>query len=68
MALDKLTAPLLRVPLLAGLTPLQLTEIARQAERIALAPMDPGEYELRLVATDRARGHKAQERVPFTIE
>jgi CRP-like cAMP-binding protein len=35
MALDKLTAPLLRVPLLAGLTPLQLTEIARQAERIA---------------------------------
>jgi VWFA-related protein len=40
----------------------------RQAERIALAPMDPGEYELRLVANDRARGHQAQERVPFTIE
>jgi CRP-like cAMP-binding protein len=34
MAIDKLVAPLLRVPLFAGLKPLQLTEIARQAERI----------------------------------
>jgi len=34
MAFDKVLAPLLRVPLLAGLKPLQITEIARQAERI----------------------------------
>ena len=34
MAIDILVAPLLRVPLLQGLTRLQLTEIARQAERI----------------------------------
>ncbi len=35
MAIDKVIAPLLRVPLFSGLKPLQLTEIARQAERIA---------------------------------
>ena len=35
MAIDKLVAPLLRVPLFMGLRPLQLTEIARQAERIS---------------------------------
>jgi len=35
MAIDKMVAPLLRVPLFAGLKPLQLTEIARQAERIS---------------------------------
>ncbi|NJM30699.1 MAG: cyclic nucleotide-binding domain-containing protein [Rhizobiales bacterium] len=35
MAIDKVIAPLLRVPLFAGLRPLQITEIARQAERIA---------------------------------
>ena len=34
MAIDRLVAPLLRVPLFAGLRPLQLTEIARQAERM----------------------------------
>jgi CRP-like cAMP-binding protein len=34
MALDKVVAPLLRVPLFAGLKPLQLTEIARNAERV----------------------------------
>jgi CRP-like cAMP-binding protein len=33
MAIGKLVAPLLRVPLFAGLKPLQITEIARQAER-----------------------------------
>ena len=37
MAIDKLVAPLLRVPLFCGLKPLQLTEIARQAERISLS-------------------------------
>jgi CRP/FNR family cyclic AMP-dependent transcriptional regulator len=34
MAIDRLVAPLLRVPLFAGLKPLQLTELARQAERL----------------------------------
>jgi CRP-like cAMP-binding protein len=34
MAIDRLVAPLLRVPLLAGLKPLQITELARQAERV----------------------------------
>jgi CRP-like cAMP-binding protein len=34
MAFDKVVAPLLRVPLFAGLKPLQLTEIARRAERV----------------------------------
>ena len=33
MAIDRLVAPLLRVPLLAGLKPQQITELARQAER-----------------------------------
>jgi CRP/FNR family transcriptional regulator, cyclic AMP receptor protein len=35
MAIDKLVAPLLRVPLFAGLKPFHITEIARRAERIA---------------------------------
>jgi CRP-like cAMP-binding protein len=35
IAIDKVVAPLLRVPLFCGLKPLQVTEIARQAERIA---------------------------------
>jgi signal-transduction protein with cAMP-binding, CBS, and nucleotidyltransferase domain len=34
MAIDRLVAPLLRVPIFAGLKPLQITEIARQAERL----------------------------------
>ena len=34
MAIDRLVAPLLRVPLFAGLRPLQITEIARHAERM----------------------------------
>jgi CRP-like cAMP-binding protein len=34
MAIDRLVAPLLRVPILAGLKPLQITEIARQSERL----------------------------------
>ena len=35
MAIDKVIAPLLRVPLFSGLKPLQLTELARHAERVA---------------------------------
>ena len=34
MAVDKVVAPLLRVSLFAGLKPLQITEIARHAERM----------------------------------
>ena len=34
MAIDRLVAPLLRVPLFAGLKPLQITELARHAERV----------------------------------
>jgi len=33
MPIDRIVAPLLRVPLFVGLKPLQITEIARQAER-----------------------------------
>jgi VWFA-related protein len=40
----------------------------RQAERIATEPLDPGPYELRIVATDRATGQKETERVAFTLE
>ena len=35
MAIDRLVATLLRVPLFVGLNPLQITELARQAERVA---------------------------------
>ena len=35
MAIDKVIAPLLRVPLFSGLKPLQLTELAHRAERMA---------------------------------
>lgn len=38
MPIDKLVAPLLRAPLFAGLKPLQITEIARQAERHRFRP------------------------------
>jgi signal-transduction protein with cAMP-binding, CBS, and nucleotidyltransferase domain len=34
MSTDRLVAPLLRVPLFAGLKPLQITELARLAERV----------------------------------
>lgn len=34
MPMDRLVAPLLRVPLFVGLRPLQITELARQAERV----------------------------------
>ena len=34
MPVDKIVVPLLRVPLFAGLRPLQISEIARQAERM----------------------------------
>jgi signal-transduction protein with cAMP-binding, CBS, and nucleotidyltransferase domain len=34
MGMEKLVAPLLRVPLFVGLRPLQITELARHAERV----------------------------------
>jgi CRP/FNR family transcriptional regulator, cyclic AMP receptor protein len=62
MAIDKLVAPLLRVPLFAGLKPLQLTEIARQAERISFRPGakittagEPGDGAYLIVAGEAVR-------------
>jgi len=40
----------------------------RVAERIALDPMAPGRYELRVVATDKKTNEKAVRRVAFSIE
>jgi CRP-like cAMP-binding protein len=40
MPIDEHLAPLLRVALLQGLKPLQLTEIARRAERVTFEPGD----------------------------
>jgi CRP-like cAMP-binding protein len=40
MAIDALLRPLLGVPLFQGLKPLQLTEIARRADRIVYKPGD----------------------------
>jgi CRP-like cAMP-binding protein len=40
MSMDKLVAPLLRVPLFVGLRPLQITELARQAERVKFSRGD----------------------------
>jgi CRP/FNR family cyclic AMP-dependent transcriptional regulator len=34
MAIDRLVVPLLRLPIFAGLKPLQITELARQGERM----------------------------------
>jgi CRP-like cAMP-binding protein len=38
MPKDRLVAPLLRLPIFAGLRPLQITEIARNAERVKFRP------------------------------
>lgn len=40
MAIDALVRPLLAVPLFHGLSPLQITEIARRAERVVYRPGD----------------------------
>ncbi|MFT3732650.1 MAG: cyclic nucleotide-binding domain-containing protein [Hyphomicrobium sp.] len=40
MAIDALVQPLLALPIFRGLTPLQLTEIVRRAERIIYRPGD----------------------------
>jgi CRP-like cAMP-binding protein len=38
MPVDEFVAPLLKVPLFQGLKPLQLTEIARRAQRVVYSP------------------------------
>jgi CRP-like cAMP-binding protein len=48
MAIDALVKPLLALPLFQGLTPLQLTEIVRRAERIIYRPGDV------IIAEDKA--------------
>jgi signal-transduction protein with cAMP-binding, CBS, and nucleotidyltransferase domain len=40
MTMENLVAPLMRLPLFAGLKPLQLTEIVRNAERVRFWPGD----------------------------
>src|SRR5262245_62056232 len=40
MAIDSLVKPLLRVPLFQGLKPLQISELARRADRIVYKPGD----------------------------
>jgi len=40
MAIDNLVAPLLRLPIFAGLKPLQLAEIVNRAERLRFWPSD----------------------------
>ena len=62
MAIDKLVAPLMRVPLFATLKPLQLTELARHAERIAFRPGstittagEPGDGAYLIVSGEAAR-------------
>ena len=62
MAIDKLVAPLMRVPLFATLKPLQLTELARHAERIAFRPGstittagEPGDGAFLIVSGQAAR-------------
>ena len=72
MAIDRLVAPLLRVPLFAGLKPLQLTELARQAERVKFRRGDvitkagePGDGAyLDRVGAGRARRHRRTSKPP----
>jgi CRP-like cAMP-binding protein len=62
MAIDALVKPLLNVPLFQGLKPLQITEIARRAERVVykagetiIAEDDTGEAAILIVAGDAVR-------------
>ena len=62
MAIDLLTKPLLSVELFKGLKPLQITEIARRAERIVYRPGDKiieegtsGEAAILIVSGDALR-------------
>jgi hypothetical protein len=42
--------------------------VSRQAERIALQPLAPGSYELRIVVKGREASERAERRVIFTLE
>lgn len=62
MAIDQLVQPLLGVELFQGLKPLQITEIARRADRIVFRPGDvivaedtTGDAAILIVAGDAAR-------------
>ncbi len=75
MAIDKVIAPLLRVPLFCGLKPLQLTEIARQAERIAFRRGSaitqagtPGDGAYLIVSGDAVRMPELRSDAPEPIE
>ena len=75
MPIDKVVAPLLRVPLFAGLQPLQLTEIARHAERIKfrrgaviIRAGEAGDAAYLIVAGRAERMPDAASRVPEPVE
>jgi VWFA-related protein len=57
---------------LVGVTPThplaEAPDARKWSERIALDGFPPGEYELRVVATDAATGQKAERRVSFRVE
>ena len=57
---------------LVGVTPKheleETPEGRRFSERIALEAFPPGDYELRVVATRRRAGQKAERRVSFRVE
>jgi CRP-like cAMP-binding protein len=62
MPVNPIVAPLLRVPLFSGLKPLQITEIARQAERVRFRPGaivvrdgDPGDAAYLIVSGEAER-------------
>jgi len=73
MAIDALVRPLLQVELFRGLRPLQITEIARRADRIVYRPGDviiaedaPGDAAVLIVAgeAERIQGPGISEREP----
>ena len=75
MPIDRIVAPLLRVPLFAGLKPLQLTEIARQAERMRFSEGDvitragePGDGAYLIVSGPAERTDPADGDAPQAIE
>ena len=57
---------------LVGVTPThplaEAPDARKWSERIALDGFPPGDYELRVVATDAATGQKAERRVSFRVE
>lgn len=75
MAIDKVVAPMLRVPLFCGLKPLQLTEIARRAERMVFRSGGaiteagaPGDGAYLIVSGDAVRVPELRSDEPEPIE